>query len=192
MRICVFCASSPGSSPAFAAAARILGTLLAERGHGLVYGGGNVGLMGLIADAALAAGGEVIGVIPRPLVDRELAHHRLTDLRVVESMHERKQLMHDLSHGFVTLPGGFGTLDELFETLTWAQLGMHEKPIGLYDVDGYWAPIVAWADNAVRMQLLRAEHRALLLSDSDAAALLDRFATYQPQKVQKWIRPGEE
>ena len=192
MRICVFCASSPGSSPAFAAAARILGTLLAERGHGLVYGGGNVGLMGLIADAALAAGGEVIGVIPRPLVDRELAHHRLTDLRVVESMHERKQLMHDLSHGFVTLPGGFGTLDELFETLTWAQLGMHEKPIGLYDVDGYWAPIVAWADNAVRMQLLRAEHRALLLSDSDAAGLLDRFATYQPQKVQKWIRPGEE
>ena len=192
MRICVFCASSPGSSPAFAAAARILGTLLAERGHGLVYGGGNVGLMGLIADAALAAGGEVIGVIPRPLVDRELAHHRLTDLRVVESMHERKQLMHDLSHGFVTLPGGFGTLDELFETLTWAQLGMHEKPIGLYDVDGYWAPIIAWADNAVRMQLLRAEHRALLLSDSDAAALLDRFATYQPQKVQKWIRPGEE
>jgi uncharacterized protein (TIGR00730 family) len=192
MRICVFCASSPGSSPAYAAAARLLGTLLADRGHGLVYGGGNVGLMGLCADAALAANGEVIGVIPRPLVDRELAHHGLTELRVVGSMHERKQLMHDLSDGFITLPGGFGTMDELFETLTWGQLGMHGKPVGLYDVDGYYTPILAWLDNAVRAQLLRPEHRAMLLHDSDPAALLDRFAQHRPPpNVQKWIKPSE-
>ena len=165
---------------------------LVRRGHGLVYGGGNVGLMGAIADAVLQAGGRVIGVIPRPMVDRELAHRGLSELHVVATMHERKQLMHDQAGAFIALPGGFGTFDELFETLTWAQLGMHSKPCGLLDVDGYYQPLVAMLDNGVRAQLLRPEHRAMILYDTSPDALLDRFAAYQPPSVTKWISRGEE
>jgi hypothetical protein len=191
MKICVFCASSAGSDPALAATARLVGKLLAERGIGLVYGGGNVGLMGVLADAALSRGGEVDGVIPRALVDRELAHGGCTRLHVVDSMHARKQLMHELSSGFITLPGGFGTLDELFETLTWEQLGMHEKPVGLVEVNGCFAPLLAYLDGAVARGLLRPEHRAMLLADDDPVRLLDRMAAWKPPRLHKWIDKGE-
>jgi uncharacterized protein (TIGR00730 family) len=187
MRICVFCGSNAGRAPAYAAAAHSLGTLLARRGIGLVYGGGNVGLMGIVADAALAAGGEVIGVIPRALVDRELAHRGVTDLRVVASMHERKQLMHDLADGFVALPGGFGTLDELFEALTWAQLGMHGKPCGLLDVDDFWQPLVRLVEQQVAENFVRPHHASMLLHAASAEALLDRFVAYQAPTLPKWI-----
>jgi uncharacterized protein (TIGR00730 family) len=148
--------------------------------------------MGVLADAALSAGGRVIGVIPKPLVDRELAHRGCTELHVVATMHERKQLMHDRSDAFIALPGGYGTFDELFEALTWAQLGMHEKPIGLLDVDDYFRPLLELLDGAARAKLLRPEHRALLLHDTSAVALLDRFARYQAPSITKWIKPGEE
>lgn len=192
MNVCVFCASSLGDSPVYADAARALGDTLARRGHGLVYGGGKVGLMGVLADAALAAGGRVIGVIPQSLVDRELAHDALSELFVVRTMHERKQLMHYYASAFIALPGGFGTFDELFETLTWGQLGMHQKPCGLLDVDGYFRPLVELLDGAVRAQLLRLEHRALLLSDTTADGLLAQFATYRAPTVTKWISRGDE
>jgi len=187
MRVCVFCGSSPGRSPEYAAAARRLGSLLARRGVGLVYGGGNVGLMGIVADAVLAEGGEVVGVIPRALVDRELAHARLTELVVVATMHERKQRMHDLSDGFIALPGGFGTLDELFEALTWAQLGMHRKPCGLYDVADFWAPLRALVERQVAEEFVRPHHAMMLLHNNDPEALLDAFADYRAPAVTKWI-----
>ena len=187
MRLCVFCGSSPGRSPAYIAAARRLGSLFARRGIGLVYGGGNVGLMGVVADAVLADGGEAIGIIPRALVDRELAHGRLSELVVVDSMHERKQRMHDRSDGFIALPGGFGTLDELFEALTWAQLGMHQKPCGLLDVDGFWAPLRALIERQVAEEFVRSHHAMMLLHNDDPEALLDAFAAYRPPDVQKWI-----
>jgi uncharacterized protein (TIGR00730 family) len=186
MRICVYCGSNSGRSPAYAAAARELGALMAGRSIGLVYGGGNVGLMGIIADAALAAGGEVIGVIPRPLVDRELAHPGLSELRVTGSMHERKQLMHDLSDGFVALPGGFGTLDELFETLTWAQLGVHAKPMGLLDVDGFWQPLLRMVEQQVSAELVLPQYAAMLLHATSASELLERLAAYRPPQLTKW------
>ena len=178
----MFCGAAEGADPAYADAARALGTLLAERGIGLVTGGGSVGLMGVVADAALAAGGEAIGVIPRRLVDRELGHGELTALYVVESMHERKALMHELSDAFVALPGGYGTLDELFEALTWRQLGIHGKPVALLDVEGYWAPLVALLDGMVaggfvhharRTELLRATTPEELLAVLAAAPALD-------------------
>jgi hypothetical protein len=187
MRICVYCGSNAGRLPAYAAAARDLGALLASRGIGLVYGGGNVGLMGIVADAALGGGGEVIGVIPRPLVDRELAHRGVTELRITESMHTRKQLMHDLSDAFIALPGGFGTLDELFETLTWAQLGVHAKPTGLLDVDGFWQPLLGFVESQVAAELLRPQHAAMLLHSTSGADLLARFAAYSPPSLTKWV-----
>jgi uncharacterized protein (TIGR00730 family) len=187
MRLCVFCGSSPGRSPAYAAVARRLGALLARRGIGLVYGGGNVGLMGIVADATLADGGHVTGIIPRALVDRELAHARLSELVVVDTMHERKQRMHDLSDGFIALPGGFGTLDELFEALTWAQLGMHGKPCGLLDVDGFWEPLRALVERQVAEEFVRTPHAMMLLHDNDPEALLDAFAAYRAPDVTKWI-----
>ncbi|MBX3024033.1 TIGR00730 family Rossman fold protein [bacterium] len=186
-RVCVFCGSSPGNSPEFARAAERLGRALAEAGIGLVYGGASVGLMGRLADSALAAGGEVVGVIPRALVDREVAHHGLADLRVVGSMHERKALMADLADGFVALPGGLGTLDELFEILTWAQLALHAKPVGLLDVDGYFAPLLAFLDSAVAARFLAPAHRAMLLVADDPAALLTAFRGYTPPPPFKWI-----
>jgi uncharacterized protein (TIGR00730 family) len=190
-RICVYCGSSPGASPAYAAAAAEVGRELAGRGIGLVYGGGNVGLMGTVADAALAAGGEAIGVIPEALVAREVAHSGLTELHVVESMHERKALMADLADAFVALPGGLGTLEELFEILTWAQLGLHRKPSGLVNVAGYYDGLVAFLAHAVAERLLRPEHAELLLVDERPAPLLDRLATTRPPVLPKWIDRSE-
>jgi hypothetical protein len=184
-RIAVYCGSGAGARPAYAEAARALGRALGERGIGLVFGGGHVGLMGVVADAALAAGAEVIGVIPQALVDRELAHRGVTELRVVGTMHQRKALMADLAGGFVALPGGLGTLDELFEVWTWAQLGLHGKPIGLLDVDGFFAPLMTYLDHAVTEDFLRPEHRGMLVVESDPAQLLARFATYRAPRVSK-------
>ncbi len=185
--ICVFCGSSPGNDPAYAEAASTLGRTLAERGTTLVYGGGHVGLMGVVADAALGAGGEVIGVMPRSLVDREIGHTGLTKLHVVQSMHERKARMSELSDGFVALPGGNGTLEEFFEVLTWAQLGEHAKPCGLLNVAGYYDPLLIVFDRMVERAFLKAEHRHLVLTESDPSALLARFEDYQPPRAIKWI-----
>jgi len=174
--LCVFCGSSPGESPSFAAAARAFGRLLAEQGTTLVYGGGHTGLMGAVADGALAAGGRVIGVIPSGLVERELAHGGLSEQHVVPSMHERKALMARLADGFVALPGGLGTLDELFEIWTWAQLGLHRKPIGLLDVGGFFQPLLVLTEGMVRAGFVRAEHLGLVTVDDDAARLLEGLA----------------
>lgn len=190
-RVCVYCGSSAGGRPEYLAAARELGESLARRGLGLVYGGASVGLMGAVADAALAAGGEAVGVIPEALLARELAHDGLTELHVVASMHERKALMSELADAFVALPGGLGTLEELAETLTWAQLGLHRKPSGLLDVAGYYDALVAFLDHAVREGLLRREHRALLLVADRADELLDRLAGYEPPLLAKWIARDE-
>ncbi|HEX9401189.1 MAG TPA: TIGR00730 family Rossman fold protein [Anaeromyxobacter sp.] len=186
-RVCVFCGSSPGSSPSYLAAAKAMGRTLAERGIGLVYGGGSVGLMGAVADAALAAGGEVVGIIPRALQLRELAHARLTTLHVVGSMHERKAKMAELAHGFIALPGGMGTLEEFAEMLTWAQLGLHARPCGLLDVGGYYQPLIAFFDRAVAEGFVRPEHRRLMVVGEDPAALLDRFDTWEAPAVERWI-----
>lgn len=186
-RICVYCGSNSGARPAYAGAARRLGRVLGERGIGLVYGGGNVGLMGVLADAALEAGAQVTGVIPKALVARELAHKGVTELRVVDLMHERKALMAELADAFIALPGGLGTLDELFEAWTWAQLGLHEKPIGLLEVDGFFAPLVAYLDRAVAERFVRAAHREMLSVESEPERLLERFAGYQPPRVGKWL-----
>jgi len=171
--VCVFCGSSPGARPAYLAAARALGEALARRGLTLVYGGASVGLMGSLADAALAARGEVIGIIPGALEAREIAHPGLSRLEVVGSMHERKARMAELADAFVALPGGMGTLDELAEILTWAQLGLHRKACGLVDVDGYWKPLVSFLDHAVREGFLRSEHRGLLRVAGEPEAVLD-------------------
>jgi len=172
-RVCVFAGSRDGTSPALAVAARATGEGIARRGWGMVYGGASVGLMGLAADAALGAGGEVQGVIPSSMVDRELAHRGLTHLHVVGSMHQRKTQMHLLSSAFLALPGGFGTLDELFEALTWQQLGLHGKPVGLLDVDGYWQPLLRWIERAVEAGFVPREHAAGLRVDADVDRLLD-------------------
>lgn len=187
-RLCVYCASNDGARPEYLAAARTLGTLLATRGHAVVYGGGRVGLMGAVADAALAAGGEVIGVIPHALVQREVAHHGLTALHVVDSMHERKAMMAELSDGFIALPGGLGTLEELFETWTWAQLGVHRKPVGLLDVAGYWQALVQMLDHAAREGFLRGTPQDWLVMESDAVVLLDRMTTFEPPSTRRWLR----
>lgn len=191
-RLCVFCGSSAGARPEYLAAAQTLGRALAERGVGLVYGGARVGLMGAVADAALAHGGEVLGVIPRALEEREIAHPGLTELRVVESMHERKAVMSDLSDGFVALPGGLGTLEELFEVWTWAQLGVHDKPCALLDVAGYYVPLLDFLDHGVREGFVRPAHRAQLLVDDDPARLLDRLALFRPTPTgRRWIASEE-
>ena len=170
--VCVYCGSNRGARPEYAAAATRLGRLLGERGIGLVYGGGNVGLMGVLADAALAAGAAVTGVIPQTLVDREVAHQGLTEQRIVGSMHERKALMAELGDAFIALPGGLGTLDELFEIWTWSQLGFHAKPCGLLDVAGYFQPLVAFLDRAVAEGFVRRPHRETLCLESDPERLL--------------------
>lgn len=190
-RVCVFCGSSRGGRPAYEAAARRLGALLAEREIGLVYGGGAVGLMGAVADAALAAGGEVIGVIPEALLEWEVAHQGLADLRVVRSMHERKALMADLSDAFAALPGGFGTLEELCEVLTWSQLGLHTKPVGLLNVAGYFDPLLALFDHAVEERFVRPAHRALVLQSDDESQLLELLAGYEAAPLDKWIDRDE-
>ncbi len=190
-RICVFCGSSMGASPAFAEGARALGRALAEAGITLVYGGGGVGLMGVLADAVLEAGGEVIGVIPRPLWARELGHTGLTALHVVDSMHQRKALMAELSDGFIALPGGAGTLEEFAEMWTWGLLGVHRKPCGLLEVNGYYAPLLALLDHMVAQGFLRPEHRDMVLVESDPRRLLERFATYEPPVVARWLDRAE-
>ena len=190
-RVCVFCGASSGRSPAYAEGARSFGAALAGRGLGLVYGGGRVGLMGAVADAALAGGGEVVGVIPQELVDRELAHGGLTELRVVGSLHERKALMSELADGFVALPGGLGTLDELLEQLTWSQLGLHAKPIGLLDVEEYWRPLIELARHATGAGFVRESDLAAIAVASDADALLDRLErmTREERPRPKWTSP---
>jgi len=183
----VFCGSSPGRLPEYATAAGELGRLLANRDIEIVYGGASVGLMGALADAALAAGGTVIGVIPTRLVEREIAHAGLTKLHVVDTMHERKALMSELSDAVIALPGGTGTLDELFELFTWKQLGLHRKPMGLLDVAGYWQPLVAFLQHAVDERFLAGEHLANLLTSEDAGALLDLLASHQHRTIDKWL-----
>jgi uncharacterized protein (TIGR00730 family) len=187
-RVCVFCGSNVGGRPEYAATARRVGELIAGRGLGLVYGGGNVGLMGVLADAALAAGGEVIGVIPAALQKKELAHAGLTALHVVGSMHERKAVMADLSDAFAALPGGYGTLDELFEILTWAQLGIHAKPVGLLDVAGYFRPLLAAVDHMTAERFVRPKHRDLLHVADTPERLLDVLThAPPPAPVEKWL-----
>ncbi|WP_431929528.1 TIGR00730 family Rossman fold protein [Amycolatopsis tucumanensis] len=185
-RICVFCGSSGGGDPVYADAATALGKLLAERGIGLVYGGASVGLMGAVADGALAAGGEVIGVIPEHLKRVEIAHAGLSELVVTADMHERKAKMAEYADAFLALPGGAGTLEELAEVWTWAQLGLHSKPIGLVDVAGYYRPFQEFIDHMVAEKFLRPQHRDLVFVNEDPAALLDAFAAYDPPDVAKW------
>jgi uncharacterized protein (TIGR00730 family) len=189
--VCVFCGSSTGSNAAYTEAARSLGTTLAEANLRLVFGGGHVGLMGEISNAVIAAGGDVIGVIPKFLVERELAHEGLSDLRIVGSMHERKALMSDLSEAFIALPGGTGTLEEFFEVLTWAQLGEHKKPCGLLNVAGYYDPLLTVFDRMVEAGFLSESNRAILLVEGDPGRLLQRFDHYEPPKTAKWIDRSE-
>jgi uncharacterized protein (TIGR00730 family) len=185
--VCVFCGSNNGVDPRYMEAAKRTGRTLAERGLRLVYGGAHVGMMGALADAAMAAGGDVTGVIPRQIVDLEVGHNGIADLRVVNSMHERKALMADLADAFVALPGGIGTLEELFEVFTWAHLGLHRKPLGLLDVAGYYAPLEAMLDHAVEQRFLRPETRAMLVRDDSLDALLERFDAWEPPRGAKWI-----
>jgi uncharacterized protein (TIGR00730 family) len=185
--VCVYAGSSAGNRPAYADAAAHLGRLLAQRGMSVVYGGGDVGLMGVLADAAMSAGSHVTGIIPRALLEREVGHGALTELRVVESMHERKMAMAELSDAFIALPGGIGTLEELIEVLTWTQLGVHDKPCGLLDVDGYYAPLAAFLDHAVTEGFLVRDHRAMLLTATEPESLLDGFARWEPPPVERWI-----
>lgn len=189
-RICVFAGSSAGSHPEYLAAARALGHALVQRGIGLVYGGARVGLMGELADTVLAGGGEAIGVIPEALVAREVAHRGLTELRIVPSMHVRKAMMADLSDGFIALPGGWGTLEELFEVLTWSQLGLHGKPCGLLNVLGFYDRLLAFIDYSVTERFVRHENRSMILQADAPGALLDLFDGYVPPAVEKWIDPA--
>jgi uncharacterized protein (TIGR00730 family) len=185
--VCVFCGSSPGTDPAYVDAARRFGDLLGRSGRTLVYGGGRVGMMGEVADAVLAAGSRVIGVIPRAMVVRELAHPGASEMRIVETMHQRKALMSDLSDAFVALPGGIGTMEELFEVWTWAQLGVHDKPVGLLDAGGFFQPLIAFVDGMVQRGFLRAEVREILIVDTDPARLLARMATHVPAHQPQWM-----
>jgi hypothetical protein len=190
-RVCVFCGSSRGGDPRYAEAARRLARALAVRGAGLVFGGGSIGLMGVLADEALAAGAEVVGVIPHGLAARELAHRGVADMRVVGSMHARKALMAELADGFVALPGGMGTLDELFEIVTWGQLGIHRKPVGVLNVAGYYDPLAALFEHAVAQGFVSGESRRLVLVDEDPERLLERMAAHEPPAVPAWVSPGE-
>jgi uncharacterized protein (TIGR00730 family) len=189
--VCVFCGSSPGRNGAYAEAARAVGRAIAESGLKLVYGGAMVGLMGEVADSALAAGGEVVGVIPVALVERELAHNGLTALHEVKSMHERKAMMADLSDAFLALPGGIGTLEELFEIWTWAQLGHHQKPAGVLNVERYFDPLLTFLDHQCEEGFMRREHRDMLVVESQPERLLQRFGAYEAPTVVKWIATGE-
>lgn len=187
MRLCVFTGSNPGRLPVYRDAATAFGAALADAGIGLVYGGASIGLMGVVADAVRRRGGEVIGVIPQNLVDRELAHRDLPDLRIVGSMHERKALMAALSDGFVAMPGGIGTLEELFEIWTWAQLGLHAKPCGLLNVGGFYDTLLGFLDHVVAEGFVRPGHREMLIVERDPAAILSAFAAYRAPSVKKWI-----
>ena len=189
-RLAVFCGSNPGARPEYMEAARSFGRLLAHRGIGVVYGGSSVGLMAALADTMMDEIGDVIGVIPRMLVEREVANKTLSDLRIVGTMHERKALMAELSDGFVALPGGVGTLEEFFEIWTWGQLGMHTKPCGLLNVGGYFDPLLEFLDHAVEEKFVRDVHRAMVIVESDPQRMLSRFEEYEPPRVVKWINAG--
>ena len=196
-RLCVFCGSNAGHDPRYRAAAENLGRLLAARGIELVYGGGNIGLMGAVADACLAASGTVIGVIPEALMGKEVAgravdHRALTRIEVVDSMHTRKARMAELADGFIALPGGFGTFEEFCEVLTWGQLGFHVKPMGLLNVNGFYDPLLAMFDTAVAEGFLRQQNRAMALADDDIERLLDRMAAYRPEPVSKWLKQEKQ
>jgi uncharacterized protein (TIGR00730 family) len=186
-RICVFCGSNLGSDPDYQLAAERMGHLLASSGIELVYGAGNIGLMGVLADSVMAAGGHVIGIIPEALMAKEVGHTGISDLRIVKSMHERKALMSDLSDGFVALPGGFGTFEEFCEVVTWSQLGIQSKPCGLLNVNGYYDPLLQLFDRAVNEGFLREENRQLVLDDGDPASLLQKMAAFKPIPASKWI-----
>jgi uncharacterized protein (TIGR00730 family) len=189
-RLAIFCGSNPGARPEYVEATRSLGTLLCERGIGVVYGGSSVGLMAALANTMLENQGDIIGVIPRMLVEREVANNALSDLRIVESMHERKAVMAELADGFMALPGGIGTLEEFFEIWTWAQLGMHDKPCGLLNVAGYFDGLLEFLDRAVTEKFVRDVHRGMVVVESDPADLLARFEAYEPPRVVKWINAG--
>jgi uncharacterized protein (TIGR00730 family) len=189
--VCVFAGSNAGVLPAYEEAAVQLGRVLALRGINVVYGGGKVGLMGMLADAALEAGGTVTGVIPQDLMDREVGHLGLTELLVVSSMHERKLAMADRSQAFIALPGGVGTFEELFEAFTWTQLGIHAKPVGVLDVEGFYTPLLAFLDSVVAQGFLTAAHRQQLLSGTDPDELLDRFEAWEPITISKWLGPED-
>jgi hypothetical protein len=185
--VCVFCAANPGADAVYVEQARSMGRFLAESGRRLVYGGGRTGLMGALAEGALGAGGEVIGIMPRHLVDREVAHTGLSELRVVESMHERKALLAELSDGFLAMPGGLGTLEELFEIWTWGQLGLHRKPYGLFEVAGFYAPLLTFLDHAVTEGFIRREYRELLVVDTDPGALISRMESAALPALPRWL-----
>lgn len=184
--ICVFCGSTFGAQPIYKDAARATGQTLAERGLTLVYGGSRVGLMGTVADAVIAGGGRAVGVIPRHLADKRVAHEGLAELHIVDTMHARKQLMADLADAFIALPGGLGTLEELFEVLTWAQLGLHRKPVSVLNVAGFYDPLLAMIDHAVTQQFMGEDHRRLIVEGPTAPELLDTLATYTPPVVDKY------
>lgn len=185
--VCVFCGANAGANPAYAEAARAFGTLLAKTGRRLVTGGGRVGLMGIVADAALAAGGEAVGVIPTSLLEKEVQHKGLTELHVVDTMHERKAMMAELSDGFVALPGGIGTLEEFFEVWTWAQIGLHGKPYGLLDAAGFYSPLFAFLQKVVDDKFLRPEHLGMVYIETAGERLLERMDAHRPVVVSKWI-----
>jgi hypothetical protein len=189
--ICVYCGSSPGRLEAYVDGARALAQALVTRDLGLVYGGASIGLMGLVADAVLQLGGRAVGVIPKALARKEVAHKCLTELHITQSMHERKSLMAELSDGFIAMPGGIGTFEEIFEVWTWAQLGIHAKPVGLLNVAGYYDGLTTFLDHAAAEQFLKPQHRGVLIVEQEPVALLDRFASYQPPGVQKWLDKDE-
>jgi len=190
-RVCVYCGSNPGRLPVYREIAAELGRELVRRDLALVYGGASIGVMGAVADAVLENGGEVIGVIPQSLATREVAHTRLSELIVVTSMHERKALMAELADGFVALPGGWGTFEEIFEVLTWAQLGIHSKPCGLLNIANYFDHLALFLQHAMDERFVREEYRPMIIMEQEPTVLLDRFSTYQPPQVRKWISPDE-
>ncbi|MBD1912078.1 MULTISPECIES: TIGR00730 family Rossman fold protein [unclassified Leptolyngbya] len=190
-RICVYCGSNFGDRPAYLQAAKELGIALADRDMTLVYGGGRVGLMGAIADATLAAGGQVIGIIPQALFDKELAHTGLTDLHIVGSMHERKSLMAELSDAFIAMPGGLGTFEEFFEIATWTQLGFHKKACGLLNIEGFYSELLSFLNHATNEGFIRSEHRSIVLTDEDPATLIEKLRHFEVPNVQKWIERSQ-
>ena len=189
--ICVYCGSSPGRLEAYASSARALAESLVKRNIKLVYGGASIGIMGMVADHVLMLGGQAIGVIPEALGQKEVTHKNLTELHVTQSMHERKMLMAELSDGFVALPGGIGTLEELFEIWTWAQLGFHKKPCGLLNVEGYYDSLIQFLDHILAEQFVKEHHRAMLIVESNSEKLIDRYINYQPKVVTQWVRKNE-
>lgn len=190
-KVCVYCGSSPGKNPAFSKAAVSLAQELCNRDISLVFGGGAVGIMGAVADAVLEAGGKAIGVIPKSLAIKEVAHENLTEMHVVASMHDRKAMMAELADGFIALPGGWGTLEEIFEILTWAQLGFHEKPCGLLNVEGYYDGLIGFLENSFEQRFVKDLFRPLLMTSTDPASLLDQFSVYRAPKVRKWVSEDE-